>query len=61
MRRLRAAALIRWIFLIVLVALAFPASQLVLRWVRPPVDVTHPVQGPVIQAFYATGTLLPER
>ncbi|HEX2970962.1 MAG TPA: hypothetical protein VHP11_01445, partial [Tepidisphaeraceae bacterium] len=61
MRRMRAAAFIRWLFLIALIAAAFPVSQLVLGWVRPQVSVTHLVQGPVIQAFYATGTLLPER
>jgi len=33
----------------------------VLQWVRPQVTVTQPVRGPVVQAFYATGTILPER
>jgi ribosome-binding protein aMBF1 (putative translation factor) len=37
------------------------ASVLVYRWLRPQVTVTRVVEGPVVQAFYATGTLLPER
>ncbi|MGE5608291.1 MAG: efflux RND transporter periplasmic adaptor subunit [Bacillota bacterium] len=62
MKRFRAAAFIRTIFIVALLALAaFATAHLVLRWVRPQVMVTHAVEGPVIQAFYATGTLLPER
>lgn len=62
MKRLRAAAFIRISLIVALLALAaFAASQLILRWIRPQVLVTRAVEGPVIQAFYATGTLLPER
>jgi multidrug efflux pump subunit AcrA (membrane-fusion protein) len=32
-----------------------------LRFLRPLVTVTEPVEGPVVQAFYSTGTVSPER
>ena len=31
------------------------------RWSRPLVTVTEPTRGPVVQAFYSTGTVQPER
>jgi HlyD family secretion protein len=31
------------------------------RWMLPKVQVTRMVTGPVVQAFYATGTIVPER
>ncbi len=34
---------------------------MLLEWARPVVTVTAAVQGPVVQAFYATGTISPER
>ena len=58
----RAAALLRWLVLLAIgTVLALVAWQVVLRLTRPSVTITTPVQAPVIQAFYATGTLLPER
>lgn len=61
MIRKRAGALIRWItILAVLIAVVAIGGQLGLVWLRPQVTVTTAVQGPVVQAFYATGTLLPE-
>lgn len=49
-----------WIVLL-LVAGAAAATLAVPRLLRPTVDVTHPTRGPVVQAFYATGTLDPQR
>src|SRR5687768_330665 len=58
----KAFALLRWILLpIALLALAVLLWQLVVRFTRPLVTVTTIVEAPVVQAFYATGTLLPER
>lgn len=59
---LRGAALVRWLILLAILAAAgYAAARLVIHWTWPGVTVTHPTQGPVVQAFYATGTLLPER
>src|SRR5688500_10181184 len=61
MRR-KAFALLRLILLpIALMAIALLLWQIVLRLTRPVVTVTTLVEAPVVQAFYATGTLLPER
>lgn len=49
-----------WIVLL-LVALAGGAAVATPRLLRPTLDVTHPTRGPVVQAFYATGTLDPQR
>ena len=58
----KAFALLRWILLpIALLAVAVLLWQIVLRLTRPVVTVTTIVEAPVVQAFYATGTLLPER
>ena len=58
----RKAFVFRWILLpIVLVAIAVFLWQVVVRFTRPLVTVTTIVEAPVVQAFYATGTLLPER
>jgi len=62
MKRPRAVALFRWLLAIALLAAAgFAVFQLVLLYAFPKVTVTHVIEGPVIQAFYATGTLLPDR
>jgi multidrug efflux pump subunit AcrA (membrane-fusion protein) len=62
MKRRRAIALVRWVLILAALAGAgVLASRPILQWLRPLVSVTHVVQGPVVQAFYATGTLLPER
>src|SRR5580765_3213223 len=42
-----------------LVVVAVAAA--VLHFVRPVVTVTEAVTGPVVQAFYSTGTIQPER
>jgi len=58
----RAAAFVRWIVLIAIIAAAgVVGSQVVYALVRPKLTVTHPVEAPVVQAFYATGTLMAER
>src|ERR1700677_2543430 len=43
-----------------LLMLALGAAVLGYRWLRPGVDVTEVVQGPVVEAFYATGTVSAE-
>ena len=58
----RAAAFVRWVVIIAIIVGAGAAgSQVVYALVRPKVTVTHPVDAPVVQAFYATGTLMAER
>jgi multidrug efflux pump subunit AcrA (membrane-fusion protein) len=58
----RAAAFLRWIVLIAIIAAAgVVGSQVVYALIRPKLTVTHPVEAPVVQAFYATGTLMAER
>lgn len=62
MRPRRAVALVRWLVLFtVIAALSAGAYLLIARWVRPQVSVTRVIEGPVVQAFYATGTLQPHR
>jgi multidrug efflux pump subunit AcrA (membrane-fusion protein) len=62
MKPRRGQSPVRWVLTIVIViALLAGAGILVLRWVRPTVTVTEVVEGPVVQAFYATGTVAPER
>src|SRR5947209_18544907 len=59
-RRVRSA--LRWAFgLLIVLAVGSAATAVALRWLRPTVTVTEPVDGPVVQAFYATGTITPER
>ena len=58
----RAQRRIRWgaaaLALLVIGALALLG---IFHWLRPVVSVTQVVEGPVVEAFYATGTLVPER
>src|SRR4051812_37657038 len=52
----------RWVIAIALSIAAVGAlSLVVMRVMRPMVSVTRAVEGPVVQAFYATGTLNPDR
>lgn len=51
--------LLIWISLLVI--LAAGAGVLGYRYLRPDVDVTEVVTGPVVEAFYATGTVSAER
>lgn len=58
----KANALVRSLLvLIVLASLGTGAYLLAMRLLRPEVIVTNAVEGPVVQAFYATGTVLPDR
>jgi HlyD family secretion protein len=52
----------RWLFAIAVSIVVVGALSLVIvRVMRPMVSVTRAVEGPVVQAFYATGTLNPDR
>lgn len=55
----RAASLTRWVVLATVVAGVVGAAVYALRLARPGVTVTEVVEGPAVQAFYATGTLEP--
>src|SRR3954469_21769457 len=58
----RASAFLRWVVILAIIGAAGAiGSQVVYALVRPKVTVTHPVEAPVVQAFYATGTLMAER
>src|SRR5690349_20183697 len=60
--RRRAHGVVRWIITIAsLVALGGAAAWGIYQYVRPIVTVTEVVEGPVVQAFYSTGTIEPER
>jgi multidrug efflux pump subunit AcrA (membrane-fusion protein) len=62
MRKKRAAALVKWVVVIaVVVVVGAVGAKFALDYARPKVMVTNVVEGPVVQAFYATGTLSPER
>ncbi|HTL27655.1 MAG TPA: efflux RND transporter periplasmic adaptor subunit, partial [Tepidisphaeraceae bacterium] len=62
MKTRRGQSPVRWVLIITVILLLLAgAGMLVLRWVRPSVTVTEVVEGPVVQAFYATGTVAPER
>lgn len=62
MKRHRGQSPVRWVLTIVItVAMLGGAGVVVFRWLRPVVTVTEVVEGPVVQAFYATGTVAPER
>jgi HlyD family secretion protein len=60
-RRRRASSLVRWVILGAVVLAAAGVGFAVYRSLRPVVTVTEIVQAPVVQAFYATGTLSPVR
>lgn len=47
--------------LLTLLSVGGSAVLLVPRLIRQTVDVTHPMRGPVVQAFYATGMVAPSR
>lgn len=61
-RHPRGATLVRWIIAIALIiGLCSAGGYAVLVYVRPQVTVTEAVTGPLVQAFYSTGTIQPER
>src|SRR5262245_1206336 len=58
----RAQSLVRWMAIGVLVVCAIAAGGwAAMRYARPTVTITQAVQGPVVQAFYSTGTVQPVR
>ena len=59
MKARRAQSLVKWIVIAALVAAGGAAAVFLLRLARPTVTVTEIVEGPAVQAFYATGTLEP--
>ena len=62
MVRRRARALVRWVLILAVVgALGFGGLWLYRQFFRPTVTVTKVERGPVVQAFYATGTVQPRR
>src|SRR5262249_27309924 len=62
MRQRRAQVSLRWIVsAVVVVAVVGLGGLIALRIARPTVTVTEAVTGPVVQAFYSTGTIQPER
>jgi HlyD family secretion protein len=53
---------LRWLLaLFALIGVGAGAATLVLRILRPVVSVTHVIEGEIVQAFYATGTVSPDR
>jgi RND family efflux transporter MFP subunit len=61
MNRRRAQGAVRWVLLTAAVLAAAGGGLAVYNYLRPVVTVTEVVRGPVVQAFYATGTLSPVR
>lgn len=62
MRARKAHGLLRWIVGSgVVIAATVAAAALLLQYLRPTVTVTEVVEGPVVQAFYSTGTVQPQR
>ena len=61
MSRRRAQGAVRWVLLTALLIGLVGAAFAVFNYARPVVTVTEVVRGPVVQAFYATGTISPVR
>src|SRR3982750_2064157 len=59
--RRRALSPVKWGMLAAVVATAVIGGLAALNYARPAVTVTEVVTGPVVQAFYATGTISPVR
>src|SRR5687768_3910294 len=59
MKPRRAMGSVRWMLLAGLIAAAAVTGLLVYRALRPAVSVTEVVEGEIVQAFYATGTVEP--
>jgi HlyD family secretion protein len=60
-RRYRGISLVRLIVGLGVVACVGAAGYAGWQYARPVVTVTEAVEGPVVHAFYATGTVLPQR
>src|SRR5437870_6983542 len=62
MFRRRAQSAVRIVISLgVVVAIVIAVGAIVLHLLRPVVVITEAVEGPVVQAFYSTGTIQPER
>ena len=62
MKRRPAQTLARWVlWCAVAIAIVVAAAYVLLRVLRPSVTITEAAQGPVVQAFYSTGTVEPVR
>src|SRR4051812_5018799 len=62
MTRRRAQSTIRILLSVCIAGVVLVAATgLVLHFIRPVMVVTEAVEGPVVQAFYSTGTIQPER
>lgn len=53
--------LVRWVVLSAVVLALAAGGYLLFSFLRPAVTVTEVVEGPIVQAFYATGTISPVR
>src|SRR5688500_4257654 len=61
MRR-RAQSAVRWVITSAIVIAGLAAGTFaVFHFMQPVVVITEAVEGPVVQAFYSTGTVQPER
>jgi len=61
-RRAHALTTVRWIIAIALIiCVTGAAGYALLQYLRPQVTITEAVSGPLVQAFYSTGTIQPER
>src|SRR5689334_18200724 len=60
MRR-RAQSAVKWVVAAAVLIAVFAAGTIGLRFLRPVVVVTQAVEGPVVAAFYSTGTIQPDR
>lgn len=62
MSQRRAQSSVKWVLgLAILIGVAVAIVVVGFRWSRPKVVVTDAVEGPVVQAFYSTGTVQPVR
>ena len=61
MRLRRAQGLIKLVMIGAAFCAAAAGAVLAFLWSRPAVTITHVIEGPVVQAFYATGTVQPRR
>lgn len=50
----------RVVVLLIVLGVAVAAGKATYAWLRPVVTVTKVMRGPVVEAFYATGTVLPD-
>lgn len=61
MNRRSGNAVLRWLLAIIVIAAVIVGAFFLWRqYSKPEVTVTEVVEGPVVRAFYATGTLLPD-